>query len=52
MAGYIRKNEITAINYGKQAIIAVYKGIQIIWEAALRIWKQTQVWKSSENWKY
>ena len=52
MAGYKGKTEYTAIYYGKQVVNEVYKGLLVVWEAALRIWKSSQFWKSTETWKY
>lgn len=52
MAGYKGNKEYTVLYYGKKVVNAVYKGAKAVWEAALRIWKSTQVWKSDETWKY
>jgi len=50
--GYHGLKEFTAIYYGKKVVNAVYKGLKVAWEAALRIWKPTQIWKENETWKY
>ena len=52
MASFFGKYEITGIRLGKQAIEALYIGLEAIWEAALRIWKGRQLWKSKETWKH
>lgn len=52
MASFFGKHEITGIRLGKQAIEALYIGLEAIWEAALRVWKGRQLWKSKETWKH
>ena len=52
MASFFGIHEITGIRLGKQAIEALYIGLEAIWEAALRIWKGRQLWKSKETWKH
>ena len=52
MAIYINNKEITAVYIGKKVVTAIYKSGILIWEAALRIWKEKQVWKGKEKWKY
>jgi hypothetical protein len=37
---------------GKQAVNAIYLGSRVVWEAAMRLWKDFQIWKESEVWRY
>lgn len=48
----IKKKETIAINITKRSITAVYKGLRLVWEAALRLWKGKQIWKGKETWKH
>lgn len=52
MAGFFGEKEYTAVYCGKKIVNAIYSGAKAAWEAALRIWKSTQVWKKNETWKY
>ena len=52
MAIFINKKEIISIYIKGKALAAVYRGIKLVWEAALRIWKGKQIWKGKEVWKY
>lgn len=52
MAGYIGNKELTEVHFGAKVISAIYKGAKLLWEAALRMWKNKQVWKGKEVWKY
>jgi len=52
MAGFLGTKEFIAVYHGKKIVNAIYKGAKVVWEAALRIWKPTQLWKENETWKY
>lgn len=52
---YKNGKEITAINYGKQAISAVYKGALLVWEAikscfGAGYWKNDAPWSNNDAW--
>lgn len=54
----IRKglNDISGIYYGKKAISAVYKGMNLVWQAisscfGAGYWDNDKPWKNDDGWK-
>jgi hypothetical protein len=56
MAIFIDGKEVTAVNFGKRAITAVYKGARLVWEAIRScfgkgFWINTYSWDNADSWK-
>lgn len=56
MAIFIDGKEVTAVNFGKRAITAVYKGARLVWEAIRScfgkgFWANSLSWNNEDSWK-
>lgn len=56
MAIFINGKEVTAVNFGKRAIAAVYKGTKLVWEAIRScfgkgFWANSLPWDNEDSWK-
>lgn len=55
MAIFIDGKEVTAVNLGKRAIAAVYKGTKLVWEAIRScfgkgFWANSLPWDNGDKW--
>ena len=52
MAIHRNSKDTENIHWNNKIITSVYRGLVLIWDAFLRIWKGKQTWKGKKNWKY
>lgn len=52
MAIHRNNKDIENIHWHNKTITSVYKGLRLVWDAFLRIWKSKQIWKNKKTWKY
>lgn len=56
MAIFFKDKELSASYYGKKAIVAIYKGARLVWEAIRSCfgkgyWIDTHSWDNGDAWK-
>ena len=53
---YKGKTELNSRYYGLRVVAAVYKGVQLVWEAVTScfgsgMWNSDKAWKNTDGWK-
>lgn len=53
---YKRGKELTELYHGSKAVVAVYKGARLVWEAVSScfgggMWMRDRAWKDTDGWK-